>query len=95
VNVAHDAGARRFVAAPPDGEGFLSYREIEPGLLDFEYVEVAPRFRGRGVAGQIVDAACRHARAEGARVVPTCPYIAWWFRQHPEHHDLLRPRDAP
>lgn len=89
MNVIHDEQEHRFVASGPDGEGFLTYGVLGPGVLDFEYVEVPFRFRGTGVAGQIVQAACRHARAAGARVVPTCPYIAWWFSQHPEEHDLL------
>jgi hypothetical protein len=63
-------------------------------VLDFEYVEVEPRFRGKGVAGQIVEAACRYARAGGLRVIPTCPYVAWWFRQHPDYHDLLLSRES-
>jgi predicted GNAT family acetyltransferase len=94
MNVVHDEQARRFIASGPDGEGYLTYGVLGPGVLDFEYVEVPVRFRGTGVAGQIVAAACRHARAMGARVVPTCPYIAWWFRQHPDQQDLLN-RDTP
>lgn len=89
MNVVHDAAAQRFVASGPHGEGYLSYGVLGPALLDFEHVEVPFRFRGTGVAGQIVQAACRHARAAGAKVVPTCPYIAWWFTQHPEEQDLL------
>ena len=94
MNVVHDEQAQRFIASGPDGEGYLTYGVLGPGLLDFEYVEVPFRFRGTGVAGRIVEAACRHARAMGARVVPTCPYIAWWFSQHPEAQDLLN-RDTP
>ena len=95
MEVVHDAAARRFVASGSDGEGYLSYGVLGPSLLDFEYVEVPFRFRGTGVAGRIVEAACRHARANRARVVATCPYIAWWFTQHPEEQDLLLNQDNP
>lgn len=94
MNVIHHEGEQRFVASGPDGEGYLTYGVLEPSVLDFDYVEVPFRFRGTGVAGQIVQAACRYARARGARVVPTCPYIAWWFTQHPEEQDLLH-RESP
>ena len=93
MNVVHDEEARRFVASGPDGEGFLSYGILEPGVLDFEYIEVPPRFRGTGVAGQIMQADCRQVRGSGVQVVPTCPYIVWWFTRHPEEHDLLFNRD--
>jgi predicted GNAT family acetyltransferase len=94
MNVIHDESAHRFVASGPDGEGYLVYGVLQPAVLDFEYVEVSSRFRGTGVAGQIVQAACRHARSVGAKVVPTCPYIAWWFTQHPEERDLLLTRET-
>jgi predicted GNAT family acetyltransferase len=95
LDIHHDPDRRRFVASGPNGEGFLSYSEIAPGVLDFEYVEVPPRFRGQGVAGQIVEAACRYARDAGVRVVPSCPYIAAWFRHHAEWRALLHPMDSP
>jgi len=95
VRVTHDAVRRRFETSGPQGEGFLTYQVFAPGVLDFEYVEVAPRFRGRGVAGRIVEAACQHAREAGLRVVPSCPYVAAWFRHHSEWHDLLHPMDSP
>lgn len=85
----HDAAAGRFVANLDDGRGHLSYRMRDDGVMDLEYVEVSPSLRGKGVAGRIVEAACRYARANGTKVIPTCPYIAWWFRQHPEQQDLL------
>lgn len=93
MKVVHDANRHRFVAIGDDGEGFLSYHLIAPGRIELDYVEVLPRYRGQGVAGQIVAAACVHARGEGARVIPTCPYIAWWIRHHPEYHDLLETQD--
>jgi len=93
VNVEHDPAGRRFMTRVPGGEGVLTYTAPVPGILIFEDVEVSPALRGKGLAGQIVEAACRHARATGARVIPTCPYIAWWFRQHSEQQDLLAPSE--
>ena len=91
MKVEHDVPGRRFVATLPGGQsaGVLSYSIPAAGRLDFEHVEVPVTLRGRGLAGRIVEAACRHAREAGARVIPTCPYVVWWFRQHPEQQDLL------
>ena len=91
MTIEHDATARRFLLRHPDGTGALTYSDFAPGVLDFEHVEVAPALRGRGLAAQLVEAACRHARQTGAGVIPSCPYVAWWFRQHPEQQDLLAP----
>jgi len=87
--IEHDAAAGRFDATLTDGRGYLAYRVRADGVMDLEYVEVSPALRGKGVASRIVEAACRHAREKHVKVIPTCPYIAWWFRQHPEQQDLL------
>jgi hypothetical protein len=29
------------------------------------------------------------ARAQGFKIVPTCPYAVAWFRRHPEASDVL------
>ncbi len=81
------------MARGESGEGFLTYQDAGPGVLELDYIEVPPRLRGTGVAGRILALVCGELRALGVRVIPTCPYIAWWFRQHPEHHDLLQITD--
>jgi len=30
-----------------------------------------------------------HARAEGFKIVPSCPYASAWFARHPDEADLL------
>ena len=94
MNIVHDPAEQRFRVSVPGGEGVLTYGIPAPGVLDLEHVEISPALRGKGVAGQIVEAACGHARAIGARVIPSCPYIAWWFRQHPEQQDVLVTREG-
>jgi hypothetical protein len=92
VTVEHDAPGHRFVATltgAGEPAGILTYGVPAPGVLDFDYVEVPVGLRGRGLGDRIVAAACRYARDTGARVIPTCPYVGWWFRRHPEQSDLL------
>jgi predicted GNAT family acetyltransferase len=62
--------------------------------MDIYHVFVPPELRGRGVAAALVEKALAHARAQRMLVVPTCPYVAQYLRQHPEHADLLRPPSA-
>jgi uncharacterized protein len=89
LKVTHEIGEHRFLIRLPRGEGELLYSIAGPDLLDLHHAEVAPPLRGRGVAGELVQAACDYARAHGIRLIPSCPYIAAWFRRHPEQQDLL------
>jgi predicted GNAT family acetyltransferase len=68
--------------------GVLEYRRHE-GLIYYDHAETAIPFRGRGIAGQIVETALIAARAEGVKVVPRCPYVADWIAAHPEFQPLV------
>ena len=87
--VHHEPAERRFVVRLPAGSGELLYHEAGRAMLDLHHVEVAPALRGRGIAGALVAAACRHARAGGLKLIPSCPYVEWWFQHHPDCQELL------
>jgi predicted GNAT family acetyltransferase len=87
--IQHDIRARRFVAELPSGTALLAYAAAGPGVLEIYSTYVPPSERGQGLAGQLVEAALAYVRAEGLRVIPTCWYVAFWIRRHPEHADLL------
>jgi hypothetical protein len=41
------------------------------------------------VASALVRAAVDHARANGLKLVPTCPYVAAWLERHPGERDVF------
>jgi uncharacterized protein len=53
------------------------------------HVIVPSAVEGRGIAGQLTQAALDWARAESYRVNPVCPYVQTWLRRHPEYMDLV------
>jgi len=78
------------VEAHLDGKvaGFATYRD-RPGRREFLHTEVDPAFEGRGVGGDLVRGALERARADGVRVVPTCPFVKGWIDEHPDYADLV------
>ncbi len=52
---------------------FLNYR-ISDGVFWIEYVYVPAAYRGRGIAGPLMEAALAHAHSEGLRVNPICSF---------------------
>ncbi len=89
MTVEHDVEARRFTAEGAAGTAVLAYAPAGPGLLELYSTYVPSGDRGRGIAGQLVEAALGYARSEGLRVIPSCWYVAGWIGRHPEHADLL------
>jgi predicted GNAT family acetyltransferase len=85
-----DVPDRRRFEILVDGKraGFAAYRRREQAV-ELTHTEVDPAYQGQGLAGRLAAAALDQARADGLRVVPTCPYIASYIESHPDYADLV------
>ena len=81
VRVEHAPG--RFFVRVDGVEAELLY-ERRGDLLDVRHTFTPPALRGREVAARLTEAAFAYARAEGLRIVPTCPYTRVYLERHPE-----------
>ena len=68
--------------------GFAAYR-ARPGLVAFIHTEVDDEFSGHGVGGRLVRAALDDSRERGRAVLPFCPFVNRFIREHPEYLDLV------
>jgi predicted GNAT family acetyltransferase len=87
--IEHDAAARRFVQRLDAGDAYLSYTSAADGTLDLQHTIVPEGERGQGVGESLVSAAMAHAREQGVRIVPSCPFVQSWLDEHPEARDLV------
>ena len=83
--VSHRPG--RFEATVDGHAGRLEYA-VRGEVMTILHTEVDPALEGRGVAGALVRAALDHARANGLKVDPNCPYAASFMKRHPEAMSL-------
>jgi predicted GNAT family acetyltransferase len=63
--------------------GRADYRRDEERIL-FTHTEVDPALQGRGYGGRLVGFAVEDARGQGLEIVPVCPFVADFIKQHPE-----------
>ncbi|MEL4358335.1 MULTISPECIES: GNAT family N-acetyltransferase [unclassified Luteococcus] len=70
--------------------GFMDYRPLPDGSLDIICTEVDERFTGRGVATELVRQSLDRIRADGDRIVSSCPFVAHFLTKNPEYADLRR-----
>ncbi|MBV9990732.1 MAG: N-acetyltransferase [Alphaproteobacteria bacterium] len=75
-------------------EGLTAYATYRRAgdTLTIPHVEAPMALRGKGTAGRLMEAIAAHARMQGLKIVPTCPYAIAWFRRHPEAGDVLAQR---
>lgn len=63
--------------------GFADYR-VAGETITFTHTEVDPAFGGRGLGSKLVAFAVTDARSRNLRIVPQCPFVAAWMKDHEE-----------
>jgi len=89
IQTQHDLGKRRFFAVVDGGEARLDYVPVGDRALDYRHTFVPESLRGRGIGERLVKDALEHARENGYRIVPTCPFVRRIIERNPGYRDLL------
>jgi predicted GNAT family acetyltransferase len=83
TDIAHEPTQRRFIAEVDGHTGYIEYERAD-GVMVLIHTIVPSAIGGRGIAGDLVQAALAHAREAGLKVDPRCSYADAWMRRHPE-----------
>jgi uncharacterized protein len=87
--VVHDPAARHFEVRADAGVAMLTY--VQRGdVLDLMHTRVPPELEGQGYGAALAKAALDYARANGLKVIPTCPFVHAYLRRHKEYADLVK-----
>lgn len=90
ITVTHDPARSRYVASlggEPAGE--IRYETRADGVLDLTHTEVDSRFEGKGVGSRLAAGTLDAIRADGGKIVATCPFVKKYVERHEEYADLL------
>jgi len=77
MTIVHEPGTTkgRFVAQEDDKElGEMTYSVAGPEKIIIDHTEGFPGSEGKGVGLKLLDAAIAHAREQGRRIMPLCPF---------------------
>ncbi|MEF2279500.1 GNAT family N-acetyltransferase [Deinococcus sp. YIM 134068] len=91
AQVTNNEAARRYEITQ-DGRvvGFAEYRPAGSAVM-FTHTEIEEGHEGQGLGSTLVRAALDDARTQGRQVVPMCPFVANYIREHREYVDLVQP----
>jgi predicted GNAT family acetyltransferase len=67
---------------------FATYRRSGDAVT-IPHVEAPKELQGKGTAGRLMEGIVALARAQGFKIVPTCPYAVAWFKRHPDARDAM------
>jgi predicted GNAT family acetyltransferase len=68
--------------------GFVAYSR-QDDTITLIHTEIDDAFEGHGLGSKLARGALDDIRARGLRVVPKCPFIAKFIREHEEYGDLV------
>ena len=86
--VSHDPARNRFEIRTGAGTALLTYQR-HGDVIEMMHTEVPDASEGRGYGAALASAALDFARREGAKVVPSCPFVAAYIERHPDYADLV------
>lgn len=86
--VEHNEAEQQFEIHVEGEVAFVSYF-VRGSTIYYVHTIVPEPFERHGLAGRLARHALDYARANGLSVVPRCPYVAAYVRDHPEYADLI------
>lgn len=69
--------------------GLVDYR-LHGDTIRLTHAEVDPTLERQGLGSQLAKFALDDARERRLTVVPLCPFVVYYLREHPEYQDLVR-----
>lgn len=89
VTVRDNAQENRFeVLVGGQVAGFAAYRH-EGEAIAFTHVEVDDGHEGEGLGSRLVRSMLAEVRERGTPVLPYCPFVKDYLREHPDLHDVV------
>ncbi len=89
ANAVRDNPERRRFELDAGGQiAFANYRR-NGDVVTIMHTEVPRHINGQGIGTALVRGALDLLRAEGAKVVPLCPFVGAFIARHAEYADLL------
>ena len=88
ANVVDNPSEKRFETVIDGHTAKVDYT-TEGNIISFLKTTVPDELQGRGLGGQLVQAALSSARSKGQSVTPVCAVFVGYMKKRPETHDLL------
>jgi uncharacterized protein len=91
LSVVQNSSTNQFEIPTEHGTAVLRYAREGPNL-DLLHTEVPEKLEGHGYAAALAKSALAYAKAEGLKIIPSCPFISTYVRRHPEYASMIATR---
>lgn len=88
LTIEHNSNELRFEYQENGHLCHLDYT-VSDNIMTVTHTIVPSELGGKGLAGELTEAAFAVAKEQGWKINPVCSYTATYFTRHPEHSALL------
>lgn len=67
----------------------ITFPQISDNTVEINHTFVDESLRGKGVAGELMERACKALRERGLRIKPTCSYAVRWLSKNVQYDDII------
>ena len=86
LEVKNDETARKFYATVDGREAVIEYAKTG-GVYNLLHTFVPEELRGHHLGQELVRGALDQIQRQGARFLPSCPFVQTFVKQHPEYQE--------
>jgi predicted GNAT family acetyltransferase len=86
VQILNDETAKKFYAMVDGHEARVEYARTGD-VYNLLHTFVPEELRGHGVAEQLVRGTLDQLKTQGAKFIPTCPFVQAFLKRHPEYRE--------
>lgn len=89
ADIVNNVAMSRYELPIADGAAAVAYYVEQNGRVVLRHTAVPYEYGGQGIATRLAQAVFEKLRAEGKRVIATCPFMAAYAARNPQYAAML------
>jgi len=88
VNIIDNKEKKRFEFKIEDNLSFVEYIVAQDKIY-LTHTEVPKELEGKGIASEMIKQIFKKIKEENLKLIPLCPFVAGYIKNHPKYKELL------
>lgn len=88
LKVENNSAESRFEINLDGATALIAYKK-KGEIYNLYHTEVPPQFEGKGVGSALAKGTLEQIKTEGAKIIPSCPFVKAYLKRHQEYEELI------
>lgn len=92
LQVENNTAESRFEINLDGATALIAYKK-KGDVYNLYHTEVPTQFAGKGVGSALAKGTLEQIKAEGAKIIPSCPFVGAYLKRHQEYAEMVVERN--